>query len=356
MTAQERDFEDVLSHALHSATDQIEPVGDGLAKIRARLADPWLKRQWWLLRSEFMVLGWLVVVRCESFAATIRAGSLAADNALFAGAAEAGNHAAAGAGFGGRLRRLVPALGGMRGWLRLAPALGGIGRRAPAVSGWLRRLPPALSERGLGPALGGIAAWLPAKGHGGPRRSPGPVMNWLRPALAVAGAVVLVVVGVFALGQIREGIAGLTNGGGFTSGSSGKSTGNGVTTGQSPAPVTGVAVPPPWHGSGSARPATSPSSATQPSPSPCPSPVTSPGGSPSPSPSSPSPSPSSPSPSPSLSPSPTPSATPTPTVSPTTSTSAPLSAHRAAKYRTTALVTCGQPGPASSPTDQSSPT
>ena len=64
MTGQERDHGEVLSRVLHSTTDQVEPVGDGLAKIQARLAEPWLKRQWWLLRREFMVLGWVLAIRC----------------------------------------------------------------------------------------------------------------------------------------------------------------------------------------------------------------------------------------------------------------------------------------------------
>ena len=42
MTGQERDHGEVLSRVLHSTTDQVEPVGDGLAKIQARLAEPWL--------------------------------------------------------------------------------------------------------------------------------------------------------------------------------------------------------------------------------------------------------------------------------------------------------------------------
>ena len=88
MTAQERDYEEILGRALHSATDQIEPVGDGLTKIRARLTEPWLKRQWWLLRSEFMVLRWLVVVRCEAFLSTARAGATAADPAAGPDAAD----------------------------------------------------------------------------------------------------------------------------------------------------------------------------------------------------------------------------------------------------------------------------
>ena len=154
MTGQERDYDEVLSRVLHSTTDRIEPVGDGLTKIQARLAEPWLKRQWWLLRNESTVLGWVLVVRCQSWFSTVRSGG--------AGDATADEATAAGpAGDGGRLRSL--------------------------------------------PVLGGIVAWASAKRRretGAPRRmSVGPAMAWFRPALAVAGAVVLVVAGVFALGQ-----------------------------------------------------------------------------------------------------------------------------------------------------------
>jgi hypothetical protein len=85
MKGQERDYEAVLSRVLHTTTDQLEPVGDGLTKIRARLSEPWLKRQWWLLRSGFMVLRWLVVVRCEAFFSTVKSAtpdSVPADSAV----------------------------------------------------------------------------------------------------------------------------------------------------------------------------------------------------------------------------------------------------------------------------------
>ena len=53
-------------------------------------------------------------------------------------------------------------------------------------------------------------------------------MAWLRPALAVAGAVVLVVAGVFALGQIRQGLfLGLDNASGTNGSHTGQVPGNG---------------------------------------------------------------------------------------------------------------------------------
>jgi hypothetical protein len=262
MTGQERDYDEVLSRVLHSTTDRIEPVGDGLTKIQARLAEPWLKRQWWLLRNESAVLGWVLVVRCQSWFSTVRSGG--------AGDATADEATAAGpAGGGGRLRSL--------------------------------------------PVLGGIVAWASAKRPrkaGAPRRmSVGPAMAWFRPALAVAGAVVLVVAGVFALGQIQQKI-GLTSGNPSGTSTSSQSGGSGGTNGSaSPADSGGQSA---TQGSAAtAKPGSSPSGKASPSP-------TSP--SPSPSPASPSPSPSPTSASPSPSPSPT-SASPTP--SPTTTTPTP---------------------------------
>jgi len=302
MTAQERDFEDLLSRVLHSATDRVEPVGDGLTKIRERLSEPWLNRQWWLLRNEFMVLGWFAVVRCESLVAMVRSA------ATSLAARAVGDGAAAAAGNGARLRRLAAAVGGI-----------------------------------LAAALGGIAAWISGKGAGGQRRSPGPVINWLRPALAVAGAVVLVVAGVFALGQIRQTIVSLSDGaGGIASGTSSQSTGNRVSPGRGGGSVTGVGPLASQAGS-SARTGTDHRPGAHASSSPCASSAPSPGPSPSPSPSPPP----SPSPSPSPSPTPTPSQSATPTPGPTTS-GAPPSAYGAVKYRTTALV-CTQPNPTSSP-------
>ena len=258
MTGQERDHGEVLSRVLHSTTDQVEPVGDGLAKIQARLAEPWLKRQWWLLRREFMVLGWVFALRCQSWFSTVR-------SRLAAGADA--DDAAAGAG--GRLRSL--------------------------------------------PVLGGIVAWASAKlprRAGAPRRgSIGPAMAWFRPALAVAGAVVLVVTGVFALGQIRATFAtvqgdhppgtstsGQTGGAGSPNGSGGRAPSPG------PSATQGNATSGRHSSSPSSKAFTSPQGSASPSPSPAsqnPSPSASPSTTPSPS------------PSPTASPSPSPTASPT---------------------------------------------
>jgi hypothetical protein len=277
-----------------------------LTKIRARLDEPWLKRQWWLLRSGFMALGWLVVVRYEAFLSTVKSGkpgSVPADSA-------AGP---------------------------LAPLL------ACATPGTEEH---GGRRRSLRPVLGGIAAWASGRRS---HRSAGQAMAWLRPALAVAGAVVLVVAGVFALGQIRQGLfLGLENASGTSGSNSGNPGGNGnpygggTTLKNSSSPSLGR--------SGAAKPgSTTAHGGVVPSPSPCSAasspPINSPSPSPSPTSASPSPSPTSPSPSPSpTSPSPSPSTSQAPNTR-------GVAGHSQQAIGTTALVLC-EPTAPTSPTNQ----
>jgi len=289
MTGQERDYEAILSRVLHTTTDQLEPVGDGLTKIRTRLSEPWLKRQWWLLRSQLMVLRWLVVVRCESLFSKIRSRSDVTDLAPDATPAQEPD--------GGPLKSLLS-----------------------------------------------IATLTQGKR---PRRSVGPAMAWFRPALAVAGAVVLVVAGVFALGSIRTvvGLDGATgtsttnsgpgNGPGNANGSGSHLRGSGTASqGNSRVPSGGASAA--HNGTvPSSTPCAAPSSPAQSSPSPSSSPTSS-----------------------SPTPSPTESPTPSPTDSPTPSTSqAPITGGIAGPTQeaigTMALVMCEQtPGAPASPTNQ----
>ena len=167
MTRPDRDYDDILSRVMHSTLDPIEPLGDGLAKIQQRIAEPWLKRQVSLLRTETSALGWLILVRCEPFFGWARSSLTAASEAS------------------GR-------------WLRPGPARRGAPARASSGhgrhGGARGRSRSARSADGLG--------WL------------GPAMAWLRPALAVAGAVVIVVAGVFTVTQIRLAISPTANSGG----------------------------------------------------------------------------------------------------------------------------------------------
>jgi hypothetical protein len=106
-----------------------------------------------LLRTETAALGWLILVRCEPFFSWARSGFTA---------------------------------------------------MAAAADSWLR---PRSARRGAAARRSGSGR------HGGPRgrdRSAdglgwlGPTMAWLRPALAVAGAVVIVVAGVFAVQEAKN--------------------------------------------------------------------------------------------------------------------------------------------------------
>jgi hypothetical protein len=287
MTGQERDYEAILSRVLHTTTDQLEPVGDGLTKIRSRLSEPWLKRQWWLLRNELVVLRWLVVVRCESLFSRIRSRFDVADLAP---------DASAGLPDGGPLKALLS-----------------------------------------------IATLTQAKQ---PRRSVGPAMAWFRPALAVAGAVVLVVAGVFALGSIRT-VVGLDAGNGTNSSTTGQQNQNGNANGSgSHFPGSGTS------SQGSLRAPSSGASAghnkAAPSSTPCAAASPPAQNSPSPSPPPTSPPPTSP-----------PPTSPPPTSPPPTSPSpsqAPLTGGIAVQTQepigTTALVTCGQTPAVPSPSNQ----
>ena len=154
MTRPDRDYDDILSRVLHSTLEPIEPAGDGLAKIQRRIAEPWLKRQWSLLRMELSALGWLVAVRSE------------------------------------------PLL--TRGRSRLAALRTGSRRRPAAARG-------AFGAAATRASFGRRYDWAHRgrAGDTGLRRWLGPTIAWLRPTLAVAGAVVIVVAGVFALGRFH---------------------------------------------------------------------------------------------------------------------------------------------------------
>jgi hypothetical protein len=159
MTLPDRDYDDILSRALRSTLDPIEPAGDGLTKIQRRIAEPWLRRQLSLIRMELSALGWLVAVRSEPFRTGVRSRLAVLGRS------------------GHRPRSAPGALGAAAAYGRRSYSAG---RSARAGDFGLRR-------------------WL------------GPTMNWLRPALAVAGAVVIVVVGVFALGRFQASFIGASN-------------------------------------------------------------------------------------------------------------------------------------------------
>lgn len=161
----EHELDEILRRALHAAVDSVEPAGDGLQRIRHKLDKPRWQLQLHLWLTECADLARLVGIR------------------------------------------LAPAASAVSGWGLTVWA---------TLAGWLH------GERRL--AAGGSAAR-----HGAAHRSQPPgrlagLLRGLRPALAVAGAVVVVVAGVFGLFQLRSGVTSINllgGGGGSSSPSAG---------------------------------------------------------------------------------------------------------------------------------------
>jgi hypothetical protein len=230
------DPEEILRRELRAAAESIEPAGDGLMQIRARLSAP-----------RPLAVAWVMV-----------------------------------------------------GWTTVGqPALGRMDRVLGAVAEWLRPALLPAAER-LDPVFRNVrAVFTPRTGPSG-RASR---YAWLRPALAMAAVVAVVVVGSFALAGVPNGMISQV---GNVFGSPAHSSHSGG-HGQG---VTGRARPIPTSSSGNGAPSPSPSPGCSPSATPKPTPTptpTQPVSTPSPTPSNPSPT-QTPSPTPSPSPSPTDSA------------------------------------------------
>jgi len=154
MTPVNGNFDQMLRSALHTEVDSIEPAEGGLDRIRRRTRAPWLVRQASLLLTECTDLVRLIAIRLEP-------------------------------GFTG-MRATIAARGGLWAAFVSVPS--------SAVAGVAALFVPS---RRRGPMHRAGAA-----GPGGPppeHRN----MAWLRPVLAVVGAVVIVVAGVFGLTQMR---------------------------------------------------------------------------------------------------------------------------------------------------------
>jgi hypothetical protein len=148
MTPVNGELDQMLRRALHAEVDSIEPDDGGLERIRQRTHAPWLVRQASLMLTECVDLVRLIVIRLEP---TLTG-----------------------------LRTTISERGGP--WEAFVGLLSSI---VASIAGLF--MPP--SRR-------------PAHGHRGPRS--GSNLGWLRPALAVAGAVVIVVAGVYGLAQVRD--------------------------------------------------------------------------------------------------------------------------------------------------------
>jgi hypothetical protein len=150
MTPVNGDFDQILRSALHAEVDSIEPDERGLERIRQRTHAPWLVRQMSLMLIECVDLARLIGIRLEP-------------------------------GFAG-LRTTIAERGGP--WEAL------VGLLSSTVASV-------------------VALFTPPGRRNSPHRSPrgGSSLGWLRPALAVAGAVVIVVAGVYGLVQVRDTIS-----------------------------------------------------------------------------------------------------------------------------------------------------
>lgn len=168
----ERDFDDILRRALRVAAESVEPAGDGLDRIRQRISSP------------RPVTSFLFAEPLETLRMTLIRLLVALEPVL----AWARSGAA-------RLRPLAaslrPALARLRPLVAWAgPVLAAIGwptsqqRRQAAHR---ESAPPGARGR----VFSSLTRWRPAA-------------MWLRPILAVAGAVAIVVAGVFALGPLQQ--------------------------------------------------------------------------------------------------------------------------------------------------------
>jgi len=147
MTPVNGDIDQILRRALHAEADSIEP-GDGLERIRRRTHAPWLVRQTSLMLTECADLARLIGIRLEPAITS--------------------------------MRTAVAERGG--------PRAAFVGLLSSTVASIVALFTPPSRK--------------PAHGHRGPRS--GSNLGWLRPALAVAGAVVIVVAGVYGLARVRD--------------------------------------------------------------------------------------------------------------------------------------------------------
>lgn len=200
MTPVNGDIDQILRSALHAEVDSIEP-GDGLERIHRRTHAPWLVRQASLMLTECVDLARLIVIRLEP---------------AFTG-----------------LRTAIRERGG--------PWEAFVGVLSLTVASIVTLVKPSRRR---------------SPNHRGPRS--GSNLGWLRPALAVAGAVVIVVAGVYGLAQVRDNLAlELFRGGTPASTGPGTSSGGGSEPslqGQTPSAV----IVPPGSPTASATPSPTP--------------------------------------------------------------------------------------------------
>jgi hypothetical protein len=218
----DHEFGEILRRAMRAEVDAAEPAGDGLQRIRKRLEQPRARLLVTLWLTELATFVRLAAIQLEPAALRAREAGAAAWAAV---AAWVRDHLATDAG------------------AQAAPA------RRPRHGAAHRSQPPGRLARLLDPTI-----------------------SWLRPALAVATAVIIVVAGVFALAQLPQNITGvglLT--GGSPAPTAHRSTGTASSPGVAPGltPPSPVMIPSPRPGR--SRPAASPAPSCTPAGSPTPS-------------------------------------------------------------------------------------
>jgi hypothetical protein len=159
MKSQELDYDEILRRALRAAAESVEPAADGLDRIRGRVSARHL--------SPFMLLSQFLHDFFRPIVLLLESG---------------------GAGALSNLARL-------RAHVTRADVYG---RSGPALD-WARQRPHA-AHRSQRPWAGPRARLEPVLTRLAPAAS------WLKPVLAVGGAVAVVVAGVFTLGQVQQAI------------------------------------------------------------------------------------------------------------------------------------------------------
>jgi hypothetical protein len=159
MMTQDRDYEDILRDALRAAAESVEPASDGLERVRHRLHSPRSARSVLARAADWLRLYRIrLSVRLESFRWELS-------------------------------QEASEQFPGARSWPAQVVAMTRRATTPPRHRG--RRGRGQHAHHGRTPA-GRTAGWL------------SPAAAWFRPALAVAGVVAVVAIGVFALNRVQQ--------------------------------------------------------------------------------------------------------------------------------------------------------
>jgi hypothetical protein len=290
MTSPDRNYDDALRRAFHAMAEPVEPVGDGLVRIRAQIDGPWLRRQSKLLFNDCVDLVVLLYVRSQPFFSRLR--EVAANTlgvtwfVLIACCGRAGRG----------IRNIPASL--HRGYWALRDRFASLSFRG---SGW-SFVPEAGKPAPRQQYPAGHRVQRPRRAQSGVTAT----IAWLRPALVVTAVLVVVAAGALSVPKFREALMNPAGDNPGTASQQGTGSGGGGPGLSGGGGLPGAAPSSSHHQQGSQEAGKSTragggSTSASPGITQCPSPAPSPSASPSPT------------------PTPTPSVTPSPTSSPTTS-------------------------------------